>query len=255
MALDLTKIKERLGDVNRNGKGGRTAFWRPQDGTQDIRIVPTADGDPFKDYWFHYNLGDNHRGGVLCPNKNFHEHCPICEFKDQLWKDYNKSQDPDTSQLAKDLSPRQRFFTPVLVRGEEAEGVRVWGFGKEAYTALLQLVLNEEYGDITDVEDGTDLTLQYGKPPGATYPKTALTPRRRTGPLCDDNLGGEDKCAELLESVPDFDTIFVRKTPEDMEQIFNGFVSSLNGASVEDTDIEVEATGNAVDQAFSDLVG
>ena len=40
-----------------------------------------------------------------------------------------------------------------------------------------------------------------------------------------------------------------------MEQIFNGFVSSLNGASVEDTDIEVETTGNAVDQAFNDLVG
>ena len=61
---------------------------------------------------------------------------------------------PTPANLAKDLSPRQRFFTPVLVRGEEAEGVRVWGFGKEAYTALLQLVLNEEYGDITDVVDG-----------------------------------------------------------------------------------------------------
>ena len=88
---------------------------------------------------------------------------------------------------------RQRFFAPVLVRGEEDKGVRIWGFGKMAYQELLNLVLNPEYGDITDVETGTDLVLKYGKPPGAQFPQTSLTPRRRTSPLCDDAVGGPDK--------------------------------------------------------------
>jgi len=257
MALDINEIRARLSDVNSKGNGsGRNVFWRPQDGNQDIRIVPTSDGDPFKDYHFHYNLGPDNRGGVLCPNRNFGEQCPICEFKDQLWKDYNRTQDSDTFQMAKDLTARQRFFTPVLVRGEEADGVRLWGFGKEAYTALLQLVLNEEYGDITDVEDGTDLTLQYGKPPGAQFPKTTLTPRRRTTPLCDDRVGGEERCNELMENIPDFDSVFQRRTPEEMEEIFNRFVSSLDGdTTVEGSDLEVESTTNVVDKAFSDLVG
>ena len=54
MALDLNKIKARLDAVKNKNKAG--GFWKPQDGTQTIRIVPTADGDPFKDYFFHYNL-------------------------------------------------------------------------------------------------------------------------------------------------------------------------------------------------------
>ena len=133
---------------------GPVRTWKPSDGTQTIRIVPTADGDPFKDYWFHYNLGPENKSGLLCPKKNHGEDCPICNFKDQLWKEFNDTQDADTMKLAKDLSPRQRFFSPVMVRGEEAQGIRVWGYGKMAYESLLELVLNPEYGDITDVDEG-----------------------------------------------------------------------------------------------------
>ena len=231
MALDLAKIRARLDNVKNNGKAGGS-FWRPKDGTQTIRIVPTADGDPFKDYHFHYNLGPNQKGGVLCPNKNHGDRCPICEFKDQLWKEFNETQDQDTYKLAKDMTPRQRFFSPVLVRGEESEGIRLWGYGKEAYTSLLNLVLNPEYGDITDVDDGTDITLTYGKPPGAQFPKTTLTPRRRTSPLCDEAVGGDDECSRLLDNIPKFDQVFIVKSESEVQAIFDDFISSLesNGA-------------------------
>ena len=255
MALDIDKIKARLDSVKNKNKAG--GFWKPQDGQQVIRIVPTADGDPFKDYFFHYNLGGENRSGILCPKKNFGDDCPICDFKDQLWKEYNDSQDTDTLKLAKDMSPRQRFFSPVLVRGEESEGVRVWGYGKEAYTALLNLVLNPEYGDITDSEDGTDLTLGYGKPPGAQFPKTTLTPRRRTSPLCDDAVGGDDECARLLETVPDMENLFTRKPQEEVEEIFNEFMNTLGGDAAETNEpvISRTTTTTSVDAAFSDLLG
>ena len=227
MAIDLEKIKSRLDSVKNNGKAGGS-FWRPKDGSQVIRIVPTADGDPFKDYWFHYNLGPDQRGGILCPKRNHAEECPICDFNDQLWKEYNAGQDPDTMKLAKDLTPRQRFFSPVFVRGEESEGIRIWGYGKEAYTSLLNLVLNPEYGDITDPELGTDLTLTYGKPPGANFPKTVLTPRRRTSPLCDEALGGDDECNRLIENIPGFDNLFQVKTQEEVQNILDSFMESLD---------------------------
>jgi hypothetical protein len=229
MALDLSKIRARLDGVKSNGKGGGN-FWRPKDGTQAIRIVPTADGDPFKDYWFHYNLGPEQKGGLLCPKKNHGEACPICDFKDQLWKEYNATQDSDTLRLAKDLSPRQRFFSPVLVRTQEQEGIRVWGYGKEAYTSLLNLVLNPEYGDITDLESGTDLTLTYGKPPGANFPKTTLTPRRRTSPLCDEAIGGEEECNRLMDNLPDFDSLFPAKSTAEVQAALDGFINSLEGS-------------------------
>ena len=58
---------------------------------------------------------------------------------------------------------KQRFFSPVLVRGEETEGVRVWGYGKLAYQKLLGIVLDPDYGDITDPEDGNDLKKKPSK--------------------------------------------------------------------------------------------
>ena len=96
------KIKEAL-----------AAFGVPQDGEQTIRIVPTQDGDPFKDYWFHYNVGDN--PGFLSPKRNFGEDCPLDSFVRQLWQEGTD----DSKRMAKKLSARQRFFAPVVVRGEE----------------------------------------------------------------------------------------------------------------------------------------
>lgn len=258
MALDIAKIRARLDTVKNNGKAGGS-FWRPKDGTQIIRIVPTADGDPFKDNWFHYNLGPDQRGGLLCPKKNHGEECPICDFKDQLWKEYNKTQDADTMKLAKDLSPRQRFFSPVMVRGEEDQGIRIWGYGKEAYTSLLNLVLNPEYGDITDVDDGTDLTLTYGKPPGAAFPKTTLTPRRRTSPLCDEAVGGDEECTRLMDNIPDIDNLFPKKTQEEVQTALDGFIESLSNNGEEETNTYTSPpkTNKTLDvvSAFNELTG
>jgi hypothetical protein len=102
--------------------------------------------------------------------------------------------------------------------------VRVWGYGKTAYENLLSLVLNPEYGDITDTEAGTDLTLTYGKPPGASFPQTKLVPRRRSTALCEDLT--PDKCAELLDSIPDFGGLFERKTTADVQTMLDNFVNS-----------------------------
>jgi hypothetical protein len=256
MALDLSKIRARLNNVKNNSKAGGS-FWKPSDGTQVIRIVPTADGDPFKDYWFHYNLGPDNKSGLLCPKKNHGEDCPICNFKDQLWKEFNDSQDADTMKLAKDLSPRQRFFSPVMVRGEESQGIRIWGYGKMAYESLLELVLNPEYGDITDIDEGTDLTLTYGKPPGANFPKTTLTPRRRTSPLCEDIVGGDEECNRLLENIPQFDNLFTKKTKEEVQTALDSFISSLDGGHNE-ADITVPTTTEGttdVSAVFNELVG
>ena len=144
-----------------------------------------------------------------------------------------------------------------MVRGQEEQGVRIWGYGKTAYENLLSLVLNPEYGDITDTEAGTDLTLTYGKPPGASFPQTKLVPRRRSSSLCEDMT--PDRCAELLDSIPEFTGLFDRRTTEDVQTMLDGFINS----QVEDPEAlssETEKYGksnegevNAVDAAFADL--
>ena len=176
MGINLDKMRAKLAALRGEGKSGDSVFWRPAEGDQDIRIVPTADGDPFKEMHFHYNV---EKGGFLCPKRNFGDDCPVCDFASQLWREGVDNNDEHSKKTAKSLFVRQRFFSPVMVRGEENLGVRIWGYGKMAYENLLSLVLNPEYGDITDTEAGTDLTLTYGKPPGASFPQTKLVPRRR----------------------------------------------------------------------------
>jgi len=256
MAIDINKMKARKSALENRG-GQKSSFWRPQDGEQTIRIVPTADGDPFKDYWFHYNVGNN--SGFLSPYRNFNEADPLNDFVRQL---FNEGTEESIKQ-AKNLMARQRFFSPVLVRGEEDQGVRIWGYGKTVYEQLLNLVLNPEYGDITDVETGTDLSLHYGKPAGAAFPQTKLVPRRRSSPLCDDAVGGDERCTELLENIPDFDAIFERKTPAEVGALLDAYLLGETADAVateltQTTDTPAVATtdtASSVDAAFNELMG
>tara|TARA_Y100000592_G_scaffold19162_1_gene29304 strand:+ start:196 stop:954 length:759 start_codon:yes stop_codon:yes gene_type:complete len=248
MGIDISKMRAKLAALNNKGGNGNL-FWKPQDGEQTIRIVTPADGDPFKDYWFHYNLGTNR--GFLSPKKNFGEADPLDDFIRNLFNEGTE----DSIKMAKNLMARQRFFAPVLVRGEENKGIRIWGFGKLAYQQLLELVLNPEYGDITDVDEGTDLVIKYGKMGGESFPKTTITPRRRTSPLCDEAVGGSDRCRELLDNIPDFNGLFERKTPEEVGKMLDEW---LEGGDPEESGSESEKyntkSSDDVQKAFDDLL-
>ena len=249
MAIDMDKIKARQEALNSRG-GGKDAFWRPQDGESNIRILPTPDGDPFKDYWFHYNLD---APAFLSPKKNFGEDDPLDSFVRKLFNEKTE----ESIKQAKNLMARQRFFSPVIVRGEEDKGVRIWGYGKTVYQQLINLVCNPDYGDITDPETGTDLTLHYGKPAGATFPQTKLTPRRRSSALVED----ADQTAKFLDSVPEFDTVFDRKTSDEVGQILDSFLlgtSETEAASTETTrynnNTDTNSGGVDVESAFEELL-
>lgn len=248
MALDMSKMKAKR-DALENRGNGKSAFWRPEDGETVIRIVPTADGDPFKEYWFHYNLGKN--PGFLSPKRNFGEADPLDDFIRQLYKDGSD----ESIKMAKNLSARQRFFSPVIVRGEEDQGVRLWGFGKMAYKELLNLVLNPEYGDITDTNEGTDLVINYGKPAGAQFPQTTITPRRRPSKM----LKTDEEINTALEGVPDFDQVFesARKTPQDVQGMLDEFLlgeEDAEEASSENTKYDNGGNKSDVDKAFEELL-
>ena len=251
MGIDMSKMKAKREALQNRGNGGgnKESFWRPQDGESTIRIVPTEDGDPFKDFWFHYNVGNN--AGFMSPKKNFGEDDPLDSFVRSLFKEGSD----ESIKMAKSLMARQRFFAPVLVRGEEDKGVRVWGFGKMAYQELLNLVLNPDYGDITDTEEGTDLVITYGKPPGAQFPQTTITPRGKSSPLS----ANKKDVKTYLEQVPDFTTLFERKTPVQVQGMLDEFLLGEENAEENSTESAKYKTSSdtatSVDDAFKEFLG
>ena len=247
MALNLDAMRAKL-EASKNGgkKQENSTKWKPQEGDQTIRIMPTEDGDPFKEYHFHYNVGKN--PGILCPKKNHGEDCPICEFASKLWRDGVENNDDTSKREAKKLFVRKRYFSPILVRGRETEGVKVWSYGKTAYETLLGYVLDPDYGDITHPETGTDLVLNYHVPgtPGS-FPKTNLKPRRNASVLCDDAVAD---CDTLLSSIPEIETLFQRHTSQEVQSLLDEYLSSDANSESRSRETEKYNTTSKVDAAF-----
>ena len=140
-----------------------------------------------------------------------------------------------------------------MVRGQEEKGVRIWSYGKMAYESLLGLVLDPDYGDITDPETGTDIVLTYTVPgtPGS-FPKTQIKPRRRPSVLCDEGVAD---CAELLESIPDISGIFERKTSEEVQAILDESFSSDSSSESGSSETNKYNEKSQVQSAYEKLMG
>jgi hypothetical protein len=245
MAIDISKMRNKL-NASKGKNGQQAKFWKPQNGTQTIRVLPTEDGDPFKSYFFHYGINNE---SILCPKHNFGDDCAICEFVSKLYND----KDEESRQMASKLVKKQRFFSPILVRGEENEGARIWGYSKTVYQVLLETVLNPDYGDITDTENGVDIDLRYEKVAGKAYPDTSLTFKRKSSPMCSGL--SDDECDELLSSIPDFDKIHKRRNSDEVRALLESFLND-DGEDKADTEKYGASTppSSSIDDALSSLM-
>ena len=218
--MDLALLKQKLGNLNApKNSGGKTyekidytkVFWKPQVGNYTIRIVPAKSNkqNPFKEVYFHYGFA---KGPVLALN-NFGEADPIMEFAAKL----RQSKDRDNWALAKKLDPKMRVFVPVIVRGEEHLGVRLWEFGKEVYKSLLGFAADEDYGDFTDIQDGFDFKIDAiaAEVAGRKVVSCTLRPRPKSSPISDDaNLVNK-----WLEEQPDIMTINRKREYNDIKEL------------------------------------
>jgi hypothetical protein len=78
--------------------------------------------------------------------------------------------------LGRKFEPKMRTYAPILVRGEENEGVRFWGFGKNVYQEILSIISDVDYGDITDLVNGRDIVVEFrtAEDSGKSFPETTI---------------------------------------------------------------------------------
>ena len=157
--MDLSVIKQKLAASQNKGQKREKVdyskiFWKPKVGKHQIRILPSKfdKTNPFREVYLHYGFS---KGPILALT-NWGEKDPIADFAKSL----KKSADKEDWQLAKKIEPKLRYFAPVIVRGEEEQGARLWEFGKLIYEQLLGIAADEDYGDFTDITDGRDFTVE-----------------------------------------------------------------------------------------------
>ena len=249
--MDLNALKARLNQMQSTGSqksdsGKQNAFWKPSIGKQTIRVVPFEHNkdNPFTEMKFYYGIGSKK---VMSLPTNWGEKDPIMEFVKQL----RGTNDKENWRLAKKLDPKVRIFAPVIVRGEESEGVKLWQFGKEIYEAFLQMAADEEIGDFTDILNGRDIKLNTVGPEstGTPYNKTTIGPSMKMTSLSND----EEEVKAWLANHPDPKKIFKAIPYEDMKASLQEWLmpeEEEEGAIVSepavdfDTDIKAEPKSN-----------
>lgn len=194
--MDLNEVKAKLASFTEK-KEKKTYekidyakyYWKPQVGKTVIRILPLKSNPtyPFQEVFFHYNI----KPFSFLALNNFGESDPIVKFAEELKATKSK----ENYQLANSLMPKMRVFVQVIVRGEEEKGVRLWEFSKETYTQLLGIMADEDYGDITSITDGFDITIEgkadtyKGKP---VVKISSIRPKPKQSPISSKSTEAEN---------------------------------------------------------------
>ena len=250
MAIDLDAIRNRLNTLQT--KVTKTDnLWKPQPGKQQIRILPYVHNtsNPFIELYFHFGFGGKN---IISPS-SFGEADPLLEFAEKLKATGNR----DDYQLSRKLTPKMRTYVPVLVRGEESEGVKFWGFGKNVYQELLGFFADPDYGDLTDPVNGRDVTVEFKTAAelGKSYPETYIRVKPNTTPISEDS-----NIVETSKDQIELPGMFKKVTYEEMEGMLKewletGEVSDQKEQPIAETSQPTTSTAPAsnVKDAFDDL--
>jgi len=246
--LNLTKLKDKVAQLKgeKPASSRKSIFWTPQlpkgDTSAEYQVFllpwPDLEDYPFKERWFYYSLGnmkdaegnsmkDENGRYIKAPLtlKQFGEADPVDDLIRQLW-DTEGKEDEEAKQDredAKKLFASQTVYVPVIVKGEESLGVRIWKFSsKKVYERLIELFMKDRIGVLNDPENDIWLTVKVVEEPKKPFPlnKTIgsidleLLDR---APLSED----KDQIEKWVGSVPDLDEAlkYQRYTSEGLKKL------------------------------------
>ena len=241
--MDLNAIRKRLGQLQTTNNR-TSSLWKPQPGKTQIRVVPYEfnKDNPFIELFFHYNLNNR---SYLSPI-SFGRPDPIEEFAQKLKGSGNK----EDYQLSKKLEAKMRTFAPVIVRGEESQGVRFWGFGKTVYQELLSIIADPDYGDITDPVNGRDVVVEFisAEESGASFPTTKIRVKPNQTPISDDPAILE----KVKSSQKDIRDIYQEQSYDDLTNVLNEWLNPSEDSSTESTPQQATETSTMENKKVKD---
>jgi len=216
MSIDLSQIKNRLNKLQ-STQNRSNEQWKPTPGKHQVRIVPYKFNkeNPFIELYFHYNVN---KKTYLSP-QSFGRPDPIVEFAEKL----KRMGDKDDWKAAKRMEPKLRTFVPVVVRGEEDQGVRFWGFGKTVYQEILGYIADPDYGDISDPRSGRDLTVEYtsAEDGGTQYPTTTIRVKPKETPLTTDKA----EFTEWMDNQIEITELYTELSYDELKTVLTGWLN------------------------------
>ena len=211
MAIDLNALRLKHEQLNNPQSGNNTdflkKFYQIPEGTNAVRILPWKDDE--KEFYAETKI---HR--VTGPDgnvKNHHcrkihgESCPMCDLYYALWKTGRK-EDED---LARQIKPRARYYMNILDR--ESGEVKILSIGVILFKKIIGAMLDEDFGDITDIEAGHDFKIV--KEMDGQWPKyDKSAPRPKSSPL-----GSKSEIATSMDTLHNIHELVKLEDYEDVK--------------------------------------
>lgn len=246
MPIDVQKLANRLREFQEEEKQSEASrfLWKPKEGLQTVRIVPYKfnPDSPFVELKFYYKLA----GKTYLAPCTFNKPDPILEFVETLRSSGVQAQ----RELAKKLEPKPRTYAPIIVRGEEDQGVKFWGFGVTVYKQLLKLITDPEWGDITSLTEGNDIRIEFHKvskkksKDGQSFPETSITALPRKTPVVDPT---KPELVQKIKEQVDILTLWNLPSYDDLKAAMDKFLNPEASAEAEDEagdDVDETAVAN-----------
>jgi hypothetical protein len=223
--MNINAIKARLNALQNNTKKS-DSLWKPAPGKYIVRIVPYKfnKDNPFIELFFHYNINNK---TYLSPI-SFGRPDPIVEFAEKL----KKLGDTENWKAGKKMEPKLRTFCPILVRGQENEGVKFWGFGKTVYEEILAIIADPDYGDITDPISGRDIVVEVldGAEIGKSYNETRIRVKPNQTKLSEN----QEVVSKALDNQKEITEIYSELTYAELKGILENWLDPSKAATDEE---------------------
>ena len=232
--MDINAIKSRLTQLQKT-TSTKENFWKPQPGKTQIRMVPYKfnKDNPFIELYFHYQMGQNKT--YISP-VSFGRPDPINEFADKLKSTGNREEWIQ----GKKLEPKMRTFVPVVVRGQEKDGVKFWGFGKTVYQELLGFIADPDYGDLTDPVSGRDIVVDKLTPAqaGNQFGKTAIRVKQNQVPITEN----KEVLESIFESQVELPELYDEPTYDELKDALQHYLNPENEDAGDNNSAPAKAT-------------
>jgi hypothetical protein len=236
MAINLQLLAHRLKEFEDEAKQSEASkyLWKPKEGLQTVRIVPYKynPDSPFVELKFYYKIA----GKTYLAPCTFGKPDPIAEFVETLRASGVQSQ----RELAKTIEAKPRTYAPIIVRGQEDQGVKFWGFGVTVFKQLLKLITNPKWGDITSWTDGNDIEVEFHKESkkkgkdGKSFPETTITPDPRKTPVVDPT---KSELIAKIKEQPDILSIWNLPEYTDLKFVLDKFLNPELAVDNNDADV------------------
>ena len=245
MSLNIDRIKSRLNSLS-NSNTKTALILKPSPGKQVIRIVPYKHNteNPFIELKFHYGLN----GKTYISPDSFNRPDPIVEFSNKL----KKSGDKEEWKFGKKLEPKMRTFAPIIVRGQESEGVKFWGFGKNVYQEILSVISDPDYGDITELVNGRDIVVEFKtiEETGKQFPETTIRVKPNSSPAVDPN---NKELISRIQNQTNILDLFPELSYDELKNVMDAWLHSENGENESTTNTTEETSAVATSVVTGDV--